>query len=137
MSPVTMIANDPNVTTDLRDVLLADSRLVRLLGGKHVFIDVESDPPAPHINIAQSKPDAFDPRGDRLLSLQIWPHSGERKVAEALIARTERALEKAGVTGDGTSARLQKLFGGARRLPDSREFHCILRYREMGYPAVS
>lgn len=115
-----MTDKDQTVTDDLRDALLADAQLRRLLGGEHVFTDVSADPLAPHINIAQSDADVFDPRGDRIVSLQIWPHSGERRVAEAFIARTERALEKAGVTGKGSSLRLKKLFGGARLRPDRR-----------------
>jgi len=120
-------------TNDIRDALIIDRDILQLLGGAHVFDGVEADPLTPHINIAQTWLSDWDIGQDhtseRILTLQIWPQSGERKLAEALLKRTDHALRDATILDNGSRVVLVPQYCGSRRLPGSRDFHCVLRYQ--------
>ena len=120
-------------TKNIRNALLDDPQLMRLLGGTRVFEDIESHPAAPHIAIGQS--DVLDwtgcrnIAGERTVSLQVWPRTCDKLRAQEFIDCAHRALEVAGLINGNTPIQLRPEYSGSRSVPESREYHGILRYR--------
>jgi hypothetical protein len=123
---------DDEFTRRIRDALLGNPRLVRLLRGAHVLEESESPPEAPHITIGQTKvldcPAYHEIKGQRTVTLQIWPKTGDMLVAQELLSATHHALETGGFLNGQTPIQLSSEFSGSRRLPESKEIQGLLRY---------
>ena len=127
------MASEREFSQSVREALLRDEQLVRLLGGTNVFEGYEAEASEPHINICESH-SHIDWAGevrdqDAIVTLQVWSHSGQKSSTHKLIDAAERALSRAGLLKPGSRILLQKNFAGARKLPDNGEYHGILRYR--------
>lgn len=123
---------DDEFTWRIRDALRADPQLRRLLGGAILTDDTESDAAQPHIRIAESGLTDWGTNrqisGERIVTLQIWPCSADPIVAENLLSVAHGALQKAGMMEVMQPLQLHPQYSGFRRMPDSREYQCILRY---------
>lgn len=122
----------------VRNALMRDPRLVRLLGSTHIFEHPETEVSAPHITIGASNlhdlcwGHEIDDRA--IVTLQVWTHSGERGRAQELLEATEGALAAAGFLAPGASIQLHRDYAGARKLPEHGEFQGILRYHAERQP---
>ena len=127
-----LINRNDEYTQNIRDALLDDPQLMRLLGGAHVFEDTESHPTAPHITIGQSRlldwSASHKIKGQRTVTLQVWSNTHERVWAEKLLDSAHQALEIAGLIGGNSPIQLKSVFSGSRQVPESKEVHGILRY---------
>lgn len=116
----------------IRDALLGNPQLVSLLGGEHVFEEPESLPADPHITIGQTKvidwAACCKVKGQRTVTLQVWPKTGDKLVAQQLLSATHRALEMGGLLNGQMPIQLSSEFSGSRRLPESKELQVLLRY---------
>jgi len=123
---------DDEYTQNIRDALLGDPQLMRLLGGTHVFEDAEFHPTAPHITIGQSRLRDWSAgreiKGQRAVSLQVWSNTGKKELAQKLLDTAHQALEAAGLMGGNSPIQLKPEYSGSRQVPESKEVHGILRY---------
>ncbi len=126
---------DDKYTQNIRDALLDDPQLLRLLGGTHIFEDTEYHPTSPHITIGQSRPLDWSAghkiKGQRTVTLQIWSNTRERALAQKLLDSANQALETAGLMGGNSPIQLKPEYSGSRQVPESKEIHGILRYNAM------
>jgi len=126
---------DDEYTQNIRDALLGDPQLMRLLGGTHVFGDTESHPTAPHITIGQSRLLDWSAgrkiKEQRTVTLQVWSNTRERASAQKLLDAAHQALETAGLMGGNSPIQLRPEYSGSRQVPESKEIHGILRYHAM------
>ncbi len=119
-------------TQNVRDALLGDPQLVRLLGGPHIFCAPPPDIKHPHITIAESKvPDwsiGSDIVGQRTVTLQVWPQTGAKTLAQEFLDTAHSALVASGLMTANAPIKLRPEFSGSRQVPESKEYHGILRY---------
>lgn len=119
----------------IREALLADPQLARLVGDA-IVTDSHQLRPGPYIRVAEAPVTDWATNsqlaGERTLTLEIWPGSGDPSLATRLLATTHNALQKAGMVAGKRSIQLHPEYSGSRRMPDSREIHCILRYHAVG-----
>lgn len=119
-------------TQEIRRALLSDPQLVRLLGGAHVFDHADEDAAVPHITIGYSDMRechaANERDGAHVVTLQIWPHTGEKAQAQKFFDAAHHALENAGLFDNDNSVRLDPAFAGSRRESESQEYQGVLRY---------
>lgn len=127
------MASEREFSQSVREALLHDEQLVRLLGGSNVFEGYETETNTPHINVCGSVSEgdwvASNVEHEAIVTLQVWSRSGQKSSAQQLIGAAEQALARAGLLKPGSRILLQKNFAGARKLPDNGEYHGILRYR--------
>jgi len=123
---------DDEFTRNIKDALLAEPQLMRLLGGTHVFEDAESHPTVPHITIGQSRLRDWSAgreiKGQRTVTLQVWSNTREMALAQKLLDTAHKALEVAGLMGGKSPIQLRPEYSGSRHVPESKEVHGILRY---------
>lgn len=126
---------DNDFTKNIRDALLCDPQLVRMLGGAHIFEDATGQSTVPHITIGQTRVLDWSAQrtldGQRTVTLQVWPKTREKAQAQKVIDCAHHALEVAGLIGGERAIRLNPEFSGSRRTPESKEIHGILRYRAL------
>ena len=123
---------DDDFTHSIRDALLADSQLMRLLGSDRIFEGEDSDPSIPHIVIGQTKLrdwcECREISDQRTISLQVWSGTAEKGRVQEYMDAAHKALVTRGLLTAGASIHLSPEFSGSRKLPDGGESHGILRY---------
>jgi len=113
---------------------LADSEeMCCLLDPDHIFDDTSDDQPFPCITIGHSQvqdPCLGNPcENEAIVTLQVWPQTGEKGRAEEFMTSVHHALMVAGLLNGKHAMTLRQEFSGTRCLPDNHEFQGILRYR--------
>jgi len=123
---------EDDFSKNVRDVLLSDPQLVRLLGGPHIFCSLTPDRNHPRITIAQSMvPDwssGRDKTGQGIVSLQVWSQTGKKTLAQEFLDTTHSALVSGGFMKADAPIRLCPEFSGSRKMPEGKGFHGVLRY---------
>ena len=120
------------ITHTVSEALKSDLQLCRLLSRDHIFEEKTADDGLPCISICESGVE--DPclgkvsDQEAIVTLQIWPRSGEKELADTFMISAQHALEAAGLVNGKSGIALQPVFSGTRRLSGSREIHGILRY---------
>lgn len=134
-----MTTTSHDISHTIGAALKADPQLRQLLGPDHIHEDPSADGDTPCIIIAETG--VQDPCLGRTLdeeaivTLQLWPGTGEQERAREFMASACQALEAAGLI-DGTGAfTLEPEFSGTRRLPQSREVQGLLRFHARQRPA--
>ena len=129
------------ITSTVSQALKSDLQLCRLLSRDHIFEEKTDDDGLPCISICESG--VQDPclgkvcEQEAIVTLQIWPRSGEKDLAETFMISAQHALEAAGLVNGKHDIALHPEFSGTRRLPNSREIHGILRYHAFhSHPAA-
>lgn len=132
------VNSEYEISHSVRDALLRDEQLVRLLGGSNVFEGFETETSKPHINICESfrqdNSSGQDMDDQAIVTLQLWSQSGDKLRVKALIEATENALDKAGLFLPGARVFLKRNFAGSRKLPDAGDFQGIIRYEAQRHP---
>ena len=129
------------ITSTVSQALKSDPQLGRLLSRDHIYEEKTGDDGLPCISICESGVE--DPclgkvcENEAIVTLQIWPRSGEKDLADTFMNSAQHALEAAGLINGQCGFALHPEFSGTRRLPNSREIHGILRYHAFhGHPAA-
>lgn len=121
---------DSDFSRKVREALQRQPQLLQLLGA-NANDNATSQEPCISIGESNVQDDCLgeDLVDEATLTIQFWPRTGEKSQAQHLIHSAEEALKSAGLIGGGASIQLRPEFAGARRLPDEKEYHAILRYR--------
>lgn len=125
----------------LYSALLADSELIALLGGNHVYDDVPQGAPFPYVTIGESSVSDWSTGSDdgyeHILTLHVWSRAKGRKQVYDIVNCIRQVLDQSPLTVTGHHlVNMRFELSEARRESDGETYHGIVRYRAVTEVAV-
>ena len=122
--------------------LIADSKVVGLLGGERVYDHVPRGAAFPYVTFGQSVERDWstgsDDGSEHILTLHVWSQSAGRKQADTIMAAMRAVLHDRMLALNGYRLiNLRHEFADARRDPDGETVHGIMRLRAVTEPIAS
>ena len=119
---------------NIRQTLVGDTRITRLLGGARIFANAPDDAAYPYVTLGESVATDWDaPDGtasDHVVTLHVWSRAGGTDETRAIIGAVRNALNDAPLElPDRSNVSLRHEFSEARRDPVNEAYHGFIRYR--------
>jgi hypothetical protein len=123
----------------MRAALLADTALMALLGGAHVFDEVPRGEQALHVvfaNIEMRDWSVMDQKAhEHFVTIEVSTNDRSRVKAQAVCQRIETVLDNAALTLTGHRlVNLRNVFFNVSRVKADKNFGAVLRFRAATEP---
>ncbi|MGX9393650.1 DUF3168 domain-containing protein [Nitrobacteraceae bacterium UC4446_H13] len=125
----------------IHHALVADSGLVAVLGGAHVYDAPPRGAAFPYVTLGEARltdVSADDgPTQEHLLTLHAWSRQGGHKEAHGIAGALLQALDDVPLAPDGHRlVNLRFTVADIRRENDDRTYHAVVRFRAVTEPVA-
>lgn len=119
--------------------LSSDPDLTAVLGGPAIHDDIPQGEPFPYVTIGEIRTNDWSTQSSKghehFLMLHAWSRTRGRRQVQAAMHGIEAALDGAALTlSKHNLINLRLVFWDARRDPDGKTYHAVMRFRAVTEP---